>query len=497
MMKEQQLSPAFRKSLAGIERNANRLFQLINQLLEFRRIENGKDSLKVAECDVAVMSEEIADAFRNLADTRDIEFVVHSPDEGAFVWIDADKVDKIIVNLLSNAFKFTKEGGRIVLSVEIVPRERNRHAGFWDLFIKVTDSGKGIQPDMLDKVFDRFFHIEDNSERHENSGIGLAYVKSLVMLHRGSVKVESEVGKGAVFSVRLPVSKKDYSKTEILSCKQPFRSKLPELVSDSFFVGHKPNFSERFSGKPSVLLVEDNTELVVFLEEILEPGYEVVSAGDGDSALEKLKDFKPDLIISDIMMPRMDGIELTKRIKSELDTSHIPIILLTSKSGVKNELEGLMTGADYYIEKPFYPEMLIHIVENILNTRQHVIERFKGESSFETGELSCSESDKAFIEKLTDVVKSNINESSLDVSFLLKKMGVSRSLLHIKLKSLVGCSATEFIRTIRLKEAARLISSGKCNISEAAYETGFSSPAYFTRCFKEFYGKSPREYYNS
>jgi signal transduction histidine kinase/ligand-binding sensor domain-containing protein/DNA-binding response OmpR family regulator len=497
LIKDEPLSPAFRKALAGIERNANRLFLLINQLLEFRKIENGKDSLKVSECDVAVMSEEIADAFRNLADAKDIEFVVHSPNEGAMVWLDADKVDKIIVNLLSNAFKFTKEGGRIVLSVEIVPRERSRQAGSWDMLVKVADSGKGIQPEMLSKVFDRFFHIEDNSESHENSGIGLAYVKSLVMLHRGSVNVESEIDKGAVFSVRLPVSKSDYSKTEILSCKQQFRSKPPELMGDSFFVGHKQDFSERFSGKPSVLLVEDNTELVAFLEEILEVDYEIVSAGDGVYALEKLKDFKPNLIISDIMMPRMDGIELTKRIKSELETSHIPIILLTSKNGVKNELEGLMTGADYYIEKPFYPEMLVRIIKNILNTRQRVIERFKDESSFETGELSCSESDKAFIEKLTDVVKSNINESSLDVSFLLKEMRVSRSLLHIKLKGLVGCSATEFIRTIRLKEAARLISSGKCNISEAAYETGFSSPAYFTRCFKDFYGKSPREYYNS
>jgi AraC-like DNA-binding protein len=197
------------------------------------------------------------------------------------------------------------------------------------------------------------------------------------------------------------------------------------------------------------------------------------------------------------MMPEMDGFEFTHQMKTNLATSHIPIVLLTSKSGTENRLAGLRTGADYYIEKPFYPAILEQNIDNILRTRKRLIERFKDDAYVQVGEMVRSESDKVFIEKLTSIIKTNLSDSSLDVSVLVKEMGVSRSLLHMKLKGLVGCSSTEFIRAVRLKEAVKLIASGRCNISEAAYETGFSSPTYFTRRFREFFGKSPREYFNS
>ena len=497
IMEEENLSPAFRKRLIGIERNANRLFQLINQLLEFRKVETGKEELKVAKCDIQVMMDEIANSFENTVEARDIDFRVHYPQRNLPVWIDAGKVDKIIFNLLSNAFKFTKEGGKIEFSADLIKQDSRSGKTGHDLVISVSDSGKGIRPEMLDKVFDRFFQIEDDHDRHEGSGIGLAFVKSLVILHKGDIKVDSILNKGSLFTVKIPVSKKDYSDTELAGHPRQYIPST-EIRGSTFdpCPEHDLVHAEKLSRKPLILLVEDHIELINFMKETLELKYQIITALNGIKALERLASITPDLIISDIMMPEMDGFEFTHKVKADLHTSHIPVILLTSKSGTENRLAGLMTGADYYIEKPFYPNLLEQNIENILHTRKKLIERFKNDDYVQVGDMACSESDKTFIEKLTILIKSNISDPDLDVSFLVKQMGISRSLLHMKLKGLVGCSSTEFIRAIRLKEAVKLIATGKCNISEAAYEAGFSSPTYFTRRFKEFYGKSPREYFN-
>jgi len=250
------------------------------------------------------------------------------------------------------------------------------------------------------------------------------------------------------------------------------------------------------SYEPIVLIVEDNLELLEFMKESLESNYQIFTAKNGIEALEKVKIQLPDLIISDVMMPGMDGYELTNKIKSDLETSHVPVILLTAKSGVENRFKGLKSGADYYIEKPFYPAVLEQNIQNILTTRTMLIEKFKNDAFVPVSDVAHSESDKIFIEKLTNIIKANISDPTMDVTYLIKEMGMSRSLLHLKLKNLVNCSTTEFIRSIRLREAVKLIANGKYNISEAAYETGFSSPTYFTRRFKEHFGKSPRDYFN-
>jgi CheY-like chemotaxis protein/AraC-like DNA-binding protein len=367
-----------------------------------------------------------------------------------------------------------------------------------DLIITVSDSGKGIPPEMLEKVFDRFFQIEDEHTRNPGSGIGLAFVKSLVILHKGNIKADSIVNKGTTFTVKLPVSKEDYNFQEISTEPVPYEhwENAPDFPDATQRKIELIN-PEMRSSEPLILMVEDHMDLINFMKETLELKYRIVTAPDGAKALERLETITPDLIISDIMMPEMDGLELTYHLKSNLKTSHIPVVLLTSKSGAENKLEGLRAGADYYIEKPFYPNILEQNIENILNTRKRLMERFKTDDNIHVKEIAHSESDKIFIEKLTAIIKENISKPDLDVTFLIQQLGVSRSLLHVKLKGLVGCSSTEFIRAIRLKEAVRLISSGKCNISEAAYETGFSSPTYFTRRFREFYGKSPREYFNN
>lgn len=496
IMEEEKISPAFRKRLLGIERNANRLFQLINQLLEFRKIENGKDNLKVSPCEVCPMMEEISNSFGNTVDARDIDFHLNFPQPGEVAWFDMGKVDKIIFNLLSNAFKFTPEGGKISFSVELKKRNPRTPDELMDLIITVSDSGKGIKPEMQEKVFDRFFQIADDHTRNVGSGIGLAFVKSLVLLHKGTISVDSIVNKGTSFTVKLPASKEDFTPEEILF--EPVQYQRPvemQDMQDNIYGKSELINPDALSSKPLILIVEDNIELINFMKETLELKYRIVTAINGEKALQKLETITPELIISDIMMPGVDGIELTHRLKSDIKTSHIPIILLTSKSGVESKLEGLRSGADYYIEKPFYPNILEQNIENILSTRKRLIERFKTDDYIQLEEMAYSESDKTFIEKLTAIIKDNISNPDLDVTFLKKEMGVSRSLLHLKLKGLVGCSSTEFIRAIRLKEAVKLISHGKCNFSQAAYETGFSSPTYFTRCFREFYGKSPREYF--
>jgi signal transduction histidine kinase/ligand-binding sensor domain-containing protein/DNA-binding response OmpR family regulator len=497
ILEEERLSPSFRKQLMGVEKNAQRLYHLISQLLEFRKIDDGKEVLQIVKCDLKPYTSDIRDSFEQIAENKNIDFKIVFPENDIPVWCDINKVDKIIFNLLSNAFKFTKEGGKIELKFDIVPREKKIKNSRYNLIIDVSDTGKGIEPEYEKRIFDRFFKVDSDNSQEKGTGIGLSYVKSLLVLHRGDIKVQSTVGVGTTFTVTLPVSKADYSKEEL---SHPSLQYIPskedveiETESDDQFEFEDSN---GFSHDPALLIVEDNHELLEFMKESLEEKYQIYTAKNGIEALEKLKVHLPDLIISDVMMPEMDGFEFTRRIKTDINTSHIPVILLTAKTGVENKLAGLKTGADFYIEKPFYLNVLCQNIENIINTRSKLIERFKNDVYVPVSEVTHSESDKVFIEKLTAIIKENISDPELDVTFLIKEMGVSRSLMHLKLKSLVDCSTTEFIRSIRLREAVKLISNGKFNISEAAYETGFSSPTYFTRRFKEYYGKSPREYFN-
>jgi signal transduction histidine kinase/ligand-binding sensor domain-containing protein/AraC-like DNA-binding protein len=497
ILEEEKLSPLFKKRIVGVEKNAQRLYHLINQLLEFRKIEDGKEHLQIEQCDLAQLSQGIKESFEAVSENRNIEFNVFCPVQPGEVWIDINKVDKIIVNLLSNAFKFTKEGGKIELRFDFILREKKARKIKYDLVVWVTDTGKGIKPEMLDKVFDRFFHFEDQPMNEKNSGIGLAYLKSLIILHRGEITVESEIGKGSKFKVVIPISKSDYSKDEFAHSVEQYVPSPKDIAIDTETDDvNEIEDANGLSYEPVVLVVEDNLELLEFMKESLEQNYQIFTAKSGIEALEKIKIQLPDLIISDVMMPGMDGYELTHKIKSDIETSHLPVILLTAKSGVENRFKGLKSGADYYIEKPFYPAVLEQNIQNILTTRIMLIEKFKNDAFVPVSDVAHSESDKIFIEKLTNIIKANISDPTMDVTYLIKEMGMSRSLLHLKLKNLVNCSTTEFIRSIRLREAVKLISNGKYNISEAAYETGFSSPTYFTRRFKEHFGKSPRDYFD-
>nr|WP_321357654.1 two-component regulator propeller domain-containing protein [uncultured Draconibacterium sp.] len=492
ILEEERLTPALNKKMKGIKNNAHRLLTLVNQLLEFRKIENGKEGLRVSHQNITTLLKDAEEAFVEMAESKSIDFKVEIIDLNTNIWVDFQKLENILINLISNAMKFTGQGGEVLVKVQLYGDELNDRT----LKIIVADNGIGIDSSKLKRIFDRFYHTDGGVESEMvGSGIGLALVNSLVKLHKGSIKVNSSVGEGAVFTVELPVSRKAYRDNEVLLGADQYITNIT-MADDLKQVPILRDEVERLSTQPTVLVIDDNRELLEFISETLVDDYKVVTAIDSAQGMQKVEEALPDLIISDVMMPGIDGFELTRKLKSDIRTSHIPVILLTAKSGVENEYEGLQTGADYFIEKPFLPHILVTLISNVLSTRKSLIERFKSDAQMLPTEVACSESDRSFIEKITTLIKENIDQSNLDVSFLVNEMGISRSLLHVKLKKLTDCSATEYIRSIRLREAVKLIADGTCNISEAAYRTGFSSPAYFSRRFKEYFGVTPKSYFD-
>ncbi|WP_167614968.1 hybrid sensor histidine kinase/response regulator transcription factor [Maribellus sediminis] len=493
IIQEEKLTPALSKKMKGIKNNAQRLLSLINQLLEFRKIESGKEKLQVSHQNLTAFLENVEESFAESAGMKGVQLHFEKINMDESIWIDCRKYEYIFVNILSNALKFTPKGGSVKVRAELINDVASTNKIFQT---SISDTGIGIESSKLNRIFDRFYSV-DTSETSNNtgSGIGLAFVKSLVKLHKGTITAESKPGKGSVFTVSIPVSRSDYKNKEIVLGEGQYLPHLDAIENVRLYpaVNHE---QESLSKQSLILVIDDNRELLDFISETLSEEFKVLTAIDGNEALEMLEKNVPDLIISDVMMPGIDGFELARKLKTDINTSHIPIVLLTAKSGQENEYEGLQTGADYFIEKPFLPHMLQQQVQNVLNTRKNLIKRFKTDTNILPTDMASSESDKILIEKITYLILKNIDYNELDVSFLVQEAGISRSLLHTKLKKLTGFSATEFIRSIRLKEAVKLIADGKCNISEAAFQTGFSSPAYFSRRFKEYFGVSPTDYFN-
>lgn len=495
MIDDDDISFSVRKKFKGIEKNVKRLLNLVNQLLDFRKLERGKEKLQVSKNRISSLLQDLKESFSVAAEIKGIEFKLELEDSDLELWFDYPKIEKILVNLLSNAFNFTDRGGVIKLSGEILSGALLDGKEKQTLVLSVLDTGKGIEPEKLGKIFERYFQGVEKDRHYSGSGIGLAFVKGLVDLHKGDISVESELHKGTKFTISIPVSKADYLESELSLDCQNCTTKEKFIIEENEDNRHPLGKIEALQNTPSILVIDDNQELLDFIRESLKESFTISTALSGEEGLAMLQDCPPDLIISDIMMPGIDGLEVTRTIKTNIETSHIPVILLTAKGGMSNRYEGLKTGADLFIEKPFFPHILSQNISNILNTRKNLIERFKNDAHIAPADITHSESDRKFVEDLTALILGNIDQPLMDVSFITKKMGISRSLLHIKLKRITDCSATEFVRSVRLREAVKLISEGKCNISEAAYQTGFSNPAYFSRRFKEYFGKSPRDYF--
>ncbi len=472
-----------KKILEIIERNSKRLLDLINQLLDLSKLESGGMQLKVVKADFIPFFKGIVMSFESLAAVKKINLELKCPYDFLEIYFDPDKTEKIITNLIANAFKFSNEGG--IVSVEL-------EAG--DEFIRyaVADKGMGIAEENLHKIFDRFYQVDNNfTKEGEGSGIGLALTKELVTVHKGIITVESELGKGSKFTVRIPVSKTFYSTDEISEAAMPqiHSVLLPEIEIDKSFE------NEINKNKQTILLVEDNIDMRNYIRGILIENFQVIECLNGEEGLTTARELIPDLILSDVMMPKMDGKELCANIKNDELTSHIPVILLTAKAGEESIIEGLETGADDYILKPFSTRELLVRIKNQIKVRatirQKIIDSFSIQPVATEKITGLSKPDKTFIEKVTKIVEMNFKNPEFNIEEFSRGIGMSASQLRRKMNALFGKAPNEFIRTFRLNKAAKLITEEGLNISDAAFGSGFNSLSYFSKCFLEEFGKNP------
>jgi len=484
---------AVKQELELMYRNERRLFKLINQLLEVRRVETDNLRLSVAEDDLAGYLRDIYRLFIPYAEKKQVDFSFNAEPDSARVPFDADKIEKIFYNLLSNAFKYTPVKGRILFSMERVEREGED----W-LKISVQDNGPGIPEEHLTHIFDRFYQITTKHQSARvSSGIGLSLSRDLVLNHRGTIEVSSEREKGTRFDVYLPTRKEAYEPGEILV--EPEKDLTMEYISsmlETFEYTRSDPYDAPLVGEDlfRILVVEDNLDLQKFLYNEMSHTYNVMLAKNGKEGLQVVRQNLPDLILSDIMMPEMDGLEFCKRIKEDELTSHIPLILLTAKSGTEAQVSGFESGAEDYITKPFNPDLLKMKIKNILQDRKQMAERFRSASNYIPENIKISQIDQGFLEKFVKMVEDNIDDTELSGDMLACELGMSKGNLYKKLKTLTGMTVNIYVRTIRLKVAARLLKQGNYNISEIAYAVGFNNPKYFSTCFSEMFKMSPKEY---
>lgn len=502
------------QELDMMQRNARRLQKLINQLLNLSKLEAGKMKLQAREENIVSLARLFVQSYESYATQRNISLLFTSEADEILVYVDREKIEKILNNLLSNAFKFTPDGGSIEVTVGSGKSEdRSREpevgspkfaVGSQCVEIKVSDTGAGISSDRLEHIFDRFYQADDSyTKDQEGSGIGLALTKELVDLHNGEIIVESDPGRETTFSVYLPMGKSHLKVEEILKKKEPVYEQFVPNIPDSISLTdeQKPLTEDQPADTldtttPIVLIVEDNADLRLYIRGFLDQNYHVIEAIDGKDGLNKAIKIIPDLIISDVMMPNMDGYQLCNKLKTDEKTSHIPIILLTARASMESKIEGLETGADDFITKPFEPQELQVRVKNLIEQRNKLKEWYKKEMSVEEHKPIpvLPTIDQQFLEKAKNVVHQNMAEPDFSVEDFVKETAMSRTQLHRKLRALVDQSASEFIRTLRLNRAAELLLQNIGNISEISYDVGFNNPPYFSDCFNKQFGMSPSEY---
>lgn len=480
-----------------IKRNAEKLQTLIDQLLELSQLESDAIPVRASKENIISAVRGIFYSFQSFANKKNIKIIFDSALSELMLWFDRDKLEKILNNLLSNAFKFTGENGKIELVIKLDYQSEEKN-----LIVIVKDSGIGIPSDKIDNIFKRFYQVDNASTRnYAGSGIGLSLVKELIDLHRWNITVSSEEGIGTEFRISIPTSdnyldddqKLDNGETISFAYKN---NHAADLASDDIDKKDHTASSISDSNKPTILIVEDSEDVRLYLTDILKENYNLSIAENGENGLKMVMDISPDLIISDVMMPQMDGIEFCKRVKSNWQTSHIPVILLTAKASSESKIEGLETGADDYLTKPFsYKELSVRI-KNLLDQRRILKEKFGKDINFRPENISNNSADREFMEKLLSVVNKNLSEPLFDSERFAEAVFLSRSQLHRKIQAITGQSTGEFIRTARLKRAAEMIIEKKFSVTQIAYEVGFNSPSHFTKAFKQFFGCLPSEFVN-
>ena len=491
MMKSTENSEQKRQFLL-ISRNVRRLLNLVNQLLDFRKMEVEEFTYNPVEGDIISYIKDTAESFTDLAEKKKINFSIQSVVDKLEMLFDQDKLEKIMFNLLSNAFKFTPEHGSISVNMNLVNSSNEHRNNSKLLNIIVSDTGIGIPEDKHNKIFDRFFqNFVPGSASNKGSGIGLALTKEFVKLHGGTISLKGEPDKGTSFSVLLPVKNADDFIKDQLSAN----IELPDdKIAEQTHITSQQDNTNIDRKKPLVLLVEDNHDFRFYLKDNLKQNYNIIEAASGKEGWEKTIDAVPDLIVSDILMSEMDGIELCRKVKSDQRTSHIPVILLTAHAGDKEKIEGYKTGADDYITKPFNFEILQSRIRNLITIRESMRKYYLKHIRINPKEISITSLDEKLIQKALEIVENNISNPDFSVKELSNELGMSRVHLYKKLSSLTGKTPIEFIRIIRLKRAARLLEKSQLTVSEIAYEVGFNNPKYFTKYFKAEFNILPSRY---
>lgn len=519
----EELTDDAKKQAGIIRRNAQSLLGLVNQLLDLSKLEAGKLKLQASKFNIVPFVKGITMSFESLAERKGIQLKFISEKEEIDLYFDRDKMAKILTNLLSNAFKFTEQDEEIRVSLTLVPsplskgllleegRGMSGGQGEGKVQITVTDTGIGISEEELPKLFDRFYQVDSSQTReHEGTGIGLALTKELVELHKGTIKVKSKVREGSEFTVMLPVGREHLKDDEIVEVSEENANvilsgaKNLSLASLEDSVSHFDNLPTGQAGlsvtketdasdeKTIILVVEDNSDVRAYIKDSLGNNFQIEEAMNGEIGVEKAKEIIPDLIISDIMMPKMDGNELTRRIKNDEITSHIPVILLTAKSEQESKLEGLETGADDYLTKPFDTKELQVRIKNLINTRKKLQKKFSSGNYIEKADKKkLSSLDEKFMNKVNEVIENHYYEESFSIEEFNDEIGMGDTQIYRKLKALTGKSPSRYIRSLRLAKARKMILNKDGNINEIAYSVGFSSPQYFARCFKEEFGYPP------
>lgn len=471
-----------------IKRNSQRLYKLITDILDFRKLTQKQLPLKVSESKVDEAIENIYQAFKAECDKKQIDFKINNSVHES-IYVEIKKIEKIIWNLLSNAVKFTEQEGEIYLSVE---KEILEDRPFLKLIVQ--DTGVGIPGEEKNNIFKRFYQKQQSAEQSsDGTGIGLSIVKELVELHHGSIEVNSTVGHGTTFIVHIPIDKTEYEEKEMASEKLRVNktNEVPEpLPNEASPIRASKNNNYNL---PVLLLVEDNVELREYMTSYFSRYYKICQAGDGREAMELVNKKKPDLIITDVRMPVMNGHEFCTAIRSNFDTSHLPIVMLTANGLVDQQIEGLSAGADAYITKPFDIKYLDTLVHSILENRKKIRNRIMGVGEKGNCENKLTEKDSEFVERLRLCIKNNLSNPHLNVDLISEHFAVSRTQLNRKIKSLTGQTPNNLIKSVRLKTAYELISEKGLRVAEAAYQTGFSDPNYFTICFKKEFGENPSQ----
>ncbi|WP_163322746.1 hybrid sensor histidine kinase/response regulator transcription factor [Draconibacterium mangrovi] len=497
MIESTDIPERFKKQVSMMHQNSLRLLHMINQLMDFRKIENNKMQLQAASYDIVGFLKEIVMPFYDLAEKKHISLVFEAEKNHLNAWFDMNKLDKVIFNLLSNAIKFTPVNGTIRITLKVIKPLTQK---IWDeeVEIKISDNGNGIPTDQIEHIFDRFFQAE-SSHGFMGTGLGLSLSKEFVDLHHGEIEVKSNIGEGTTFTIHLPLGNTHLSASEKIETpvndtkKKQIQRNNEIHINPVLNTGEK-NIEINFEEKPTLLLVEDENDVREYIKDSLQDHYHILEAENGKLALEIIRDDEPDLIVSDIMMPEMDGLELTRTLKTDLKTCHIPVILLTAKASQEQKFEGLEEGADSYIPKPFNSRHLQIRVKKLLELRKKMQERYKGQLLIAEDDKDLSRLDRKFLNKISQIVEEHRDKEEFSVEELSQMLGLSRVHVYRKIKKLTGMSVSEFVRSVKLKLSLNLIKNSGKTMAEIAYEVGFSSPSYFTKCFKDQFGMSPSEY---